>query len=99
MEVIFRTRQLRLNYEDGNRAARQWGEPVGRRYVFRINQILDVEDFYQLYNIPSLRLHRLRGERWGELSIYLTGRWRLIVTMGDTERSIIIEEVSNHYDD
>ena len=99
MEVIFRTRQLQLNYEDENRATRQWGEPVGPRYVLRINQILDVENFYQLYGIPSLRLHPLRGARRGELSIYLTGRWRLIVRMGDTAESIIIEGVSNHYDD
>ena len=99
MEVIFRTRQLQLNYEDENRATRQWGEPVGPRYVLRINQILDVENFYQLYGIPSLRLHPLRGARRGELSIYLTGRWRLIVRKGDTAESIIIEGVSNHYDD
>ena len=99
MEVIFRTRQLQLNYEDENRATRQWGEPLGSRYILRINQILDVENFYQLYGIPSLRLHPLRGARRGELSIYLTGRWRLIVSMGDTAESIIIEEVSNHYDD
>ena len=99
MEVIFRTRQLHLNYEDENRATRQWGEPVGPRYVLRINQILDVENFYQLYGITSLRLHPLRGARRGELSIYLTGRWRLIVRMGDTAESIIIEGVSNHYDD
>ena len=35
----------------------------------------------------------------GDLSIRLTGRWRLIVTKGDTEESVIIEEVSDHYDD
>ena len=51
------------------------------------------------YNIRSLRLHPLKGARKGELSIYLTGRWRLIVTPGDTEESVIIQEVSNHYDD
>ena len=33
------------------------------------------------------------------MSIYLTGRWRLIVTKGDTEETVVIEEVSNHYDD
>ena len=43
--------------------------------------------------------HPLRGARRGELSIYLTGRWRLIVSKGDTAESIIIEGVSNHYDD
>ena len=99
MEVIFRTRQLLRNYEDGNLAARQWGRDVSNRYIFRIEQLREIGDFYQLYGIPSLRLHALRGSRNSELSIYLIGRWRLIVSKGDTEQSIVIEEVSNHYDD
>ena len=99
MEVIFRTRQLLRCYENASQAERQWGRRVARRYAFRIEQIREIEDFYQLYGIPSLRLHPLRGSRNNELSIYLVGRWRLIVSRGDTERSIIIEEVSNHYDD
>ena len=72
---------------------------VGRRYIDRINQLYQIEDLREAYNIASLRLHNLRGSRTGELSIYLTGRWRLIVKRGDKERSVIIEEVSNHYDD
>ena len=99
MEVIFRTRQLRRNYEDWDQAVRQWGRQVAQRFVFRIEQIREIEDFYQLYGIPSLRLHALHGSRNDELSIYLVGRWRLIVSKGDTEESIIIKEVSNHYDD
>ncbi len=33
------------------------------------------------------------------MSIYLTGKWRLIVMKGDTEEKVIVNEVSNHYDD
>ena len=99
MDVIFRTRRLRRNYENAGRAEREWGSQVARRYVFRIEQIREIEDFYQLYGIPPLRLHALHGSRNGELSIYPVGRWRLVVARGDTEQSIIIEEVSNHYDD
>ena len=39
------------------------------------------------------------GSKRGELSIYLTGKWRLIVTKDETERLVTIREVSNHYDD
>ena len=99
MEVIFRTRRLRRNYENTNQGVRQWGREVAERYAFRIEQIREIGDFYQLYGVPSLRLHALHGSRSDELSIYLVGRWRLIVSKGDTEQSIIIEEVSNHYDD
>ena len=99
MEVIFRTRRLQRNYEDVNRATTDWGRDVSRRYVLRIDELRRARDFHQLYDIPALRLHPLHGSRAGELSIYLTGRWRLIVTRGDTPQSIIVEEVSNHYDD
>ena len=99
MEVIFRTRQLQRNYENANRATIDWGRDVSRRYVRRVDDLRRARDFHELYNISALRLHPLRGSRAGELSIYLTGRWRLIVTRGDTPYSITIEEVSNHYDD
>ena len=45
-----------------------------------------------------MRLHPLKGSRKEEFSIYLTGKWRLIVTKGG-EDSVIIKEVSNHYGD
>ena len=99
MEVSFRTARLRRSYEESARAVKQWGPTVGRKYVTRINQLYAVRDLQEAYNIRSLRLHPLKGAREGELSIYLTGRWRLIVTKADTEESVIIREVSNHYDD
>ena len=99
MEVIFRTRRLQRNYEDPSRAVMDWGHTVGRRYADRVENLYEAADFHQLYDVRRLRLHPLQGSRTGEFSIYLTGRWRLIVTQGDTAQSITIEEVSNHYDD
>lgn len=46
-----------------------------------------------------MRLHPLKGSKRGELSIYLTGQWRLIVEKGDTEEQIVVKEVNNHYGD
>ncbi len=99
MEVRFRTRQLRRNYEQSARAIRQWGADVARKYITRINELYAVRDFQEAYNLRSMRLHPLKGSKRGELSIYLTGKWRLIVTKGDTEGDVIVKEVSNHYDD
>ena len=99
MEVTFRTNALRRCYEESARAVQRWGPAVARSYINRVNQLYAATNVRQLYNIRSLRLHPLQGPRSGRLSIYLTGRWRLIVTEGSTEESVIIEEVSNHYDD
>ena len=99
MEVSFRTNQLRRYYEESSRAIRQWGADVGRKYITRINQLYAVRDFQEAYHLRSMRLHPLKGSKRGELSIYLTGKWRLIVTKGGTEEDVIVKEVSNHYDD
>ena len=99
MDVIFRTNELRRCYEETARAVRRWGPDVGRTYIRRIRTLYAVIDFHDAYQRPALRLHPLRSSQRGEMSIYLTGRWRLIVTKGDTEETVIIEEVSNHYDD
>ena len=99
MNVIFRTNELRRCYEDSSRAIRRWGPDVGRMYIHRIQMLHAVRDFQDAYHRPALRLHPLRSSQRGELSIYITGRWRLIVTPGSAADSVIIEEVSNHYDD
>ena len=99
VEIYFRTNRLRRNYEESARARRAWGPEAGQRYVTRINELRRITNFHSVYNIRSMRLHPLTGDMAGKLSIYLTGAWRLIVTKGDTEESLIVEEVSNHYGD
>ena len=99
MEVSFRTNQLRRAFQESAMANRTWGMEVGRRYITRVNELYAVRDLQEAYNIRSMRLHPLKGSKRGELSVYLTGRWRLIVTEGETEESVVIREVSNHYDD
>ena len=99
MELTFRTRQIQRCYEESARAIQRWGPEVARKFVTRIKQLQAVADFQQACNIRAMRLHALKGSKKGELSITLTGRWRLIATKGEGEDSVIIEEVSNHYDD
>ena len=99
MEVFFRTKQLQRAYQESARAIRAWGPEVGRRYITRVNELYAVKDLHGAYNIRAMRLHPLKGSKRGELSIYLTGKWRLIVTKGETDEGVVIREVSNHYDD
>lgn len=99
MEVSFRTNRLENNYRESAGAVRDWGFAVGRKYVSRINQLRRVRDFREAYAIRSFNLHPLRGNRAGTFAISLNARWRLIVSRGDSERSVIIEEVSDRYGD
>lgn len=78
-------------------AYREWGRDVGRLYLRRIATIRNISEFRKLFDITSLHVHPLTGDRHGLYALTLTGRWRLVLTVeGDTA---IIEEVSNHYGD
>ena len=99
MKVEFRTNRLWRNYRNSARAIREWGPDVARTFVLRINMLAELKDFQAAYRVQAFHLHPLHGSRAGAFSIYLVGRWRLIVTKGDSDETVIIEEVSNHYDD
>ena len=99
MEVSFSTRQLRQCFEDYNQADRRWGRAVARKYIQRVNLILDTHSFDYLRRIRSLRLHPLSGERAGQFSISLNRSWRIILAYDENEGSVRILEVTNHYGD
>ncbi len=99
MEVIFRTKLLKQCYETSSGAVKRWGPVVARKYIARVNELYALKDFEDASRVRSLRLHHLKGGRQGEWSITLTGRWRLIVTKGETEEQVTIVNVSNHYED
>ena len=99
MQVRFRTTLLRRCYEDVDRASRRWGPAVGRKYIQRITILLAAGKFTDLFEIKSLRLHPLKGDRQGQYAIALSGRWRLILTYDESEEAVSVEEVTTHYGD
>ncbi len=98
MQVLFRSKRLAECAGSEREAVREWGPDVGPRYGQRVALLAQTARVEDLYAIASLRFHPLRGERQSQYSLTITGRWRLIVTLQD-DKTIIIEEVSNHYDD
>jgi proteic killer suppression protein len=100
VQVKFRTTQLQRCYESPTKAIQKWGAEVGRRYVQRIDILYAAETIEDLYRIPVLRFHPLKGNRQGQYALWLTARARLIVTFtGEAETTVWIEEVSKHYGD
>ncbi len=98
MEVRFRTRKLKREYEDSKKAVQAYGQAVARRYVERINIIKSADDIEQLEKLPAIDCHPLKGDRKGEWAITLIGRVRLIFTLHGEDLEIArIEEVSKHY--
>jgi len=99
MDVEFASRQLLRRYESSSEAIRAWGQQVARKYIQRVDILYAVKNLEELYQIRSLKFHKLTGEREGQYAIVLDHRWRLIVTYVEAESKIRIEEVTHHYGD
>lgn len=100
MEIRFRTRKLRREYQDYQEAERSYGAQVARRYIERVNIIKQVRDIEELKLLPGLRCHELKGDRRGQWAVNLTGFYRLILSLeGDLLEIARIDEVSKHYGD
>ncbi len=99
MKVTFANNKLRHCFEDNGQAQREWNTAVARKYIQRIQLILDTPAFSELRKIRSLRLHSLHGQMTGQFAIDLNNRWRVILTYNEDENSVLISEVTNHYGD
>ncbi len=100
MEIRFRTRKLRKQYEDHREAEKAYGPQVARRYIERVNLIKSSQDIEVLKKLPGLRCHSLKGNRSGEWALNLTDRYRLIFVLEGARLEIAtIQEVSKHYED
>lgn len=97
MQVSFRTRRLERCYRDSSRAIREWGPQVGRRFVQRIDALLESGQRSDIQEVRAYDLHPLAGDRRGQHALRLTGQVRLIVSF-DSETSVTIEEVVDYHD-
>jgi proteic killer suppression protein len=65
----------------------------------RLQVIANTAGMEQLYEVRTLRLHPLDGDRIGFYAIKLTGFDRLIISYESATQTVWIEEVSKHYGD
>jgi proteic killer suppression protein len=100
MRLEFRTKLLERCYRSYQDATRQWGAAVARRYIQRLDTLYAASTIEDLYRIPPLRFHLLKGNRQGQYAVALTDRVRLIVSpVGETGGILRVEEVNTHYGD
>lgn len=98
MEVSFKTSKLRRAYEEADRAYREWGKQVGRKYIQRVGMLYDMPTFGGIRQARALRAHPLKGAQVGYWALDLTGDVRLIVVPSGDDKSVEVKEVSKHYD-
>lgn len=63
-----------------------------------VNELRALPTLDALFSIVRMRAHPYKS-RPGSYALSMTGRWRLLVRQGERPNQVIVEEVSNHYDD
>lgn len=80
MQLEFANARLRKAFEKQSEAIREFGQVIGKKYVMALLLVKQARSADELYKIPQLRFHPLKGNREGEFSATLTGNWRLIMS-------------------
>lgn len=79
-----------------SKASRQFGVPIGRKYIQRIIIMRAVDKFTQLFGFRALHLHPLKGDRAGQYAITLAGNYRLIIEK-IAENTVRIVDVEDYH--
>ena len=98
LKVSFKTTKLRRAYVEADRAYREWGKHVGRKYIQRVGMLYNMPAFEGIKQARALRAHPLKGPQAGHWALDLTGDVRLIVVPSADGKSVEVKEVSKHYD-
>lgn len=97
MRIEFANNKLRRCYERETLAIKEWGPVRGPRYRRVVDRIKAANTFDDLFSIPSLRTHPLRGNRQGQHALTVQGTLRLIVVRGEDDRSVTLREVVDYH--
>ena len=71
----------------------QWGRSISGRVA--LIQLADT--WHDLFELRTLGLHPLHGDRAGQFAIRLTGAVRLIVERGATTAQIVVVDVEDYH--
>ena len=103
MHVKFKSKKYEKFYQDDKYRRSKAGSKIcpqklAPRFVQRIDLIQEVRDLNDLKQLPGLHCHLLTGDLKGHYAVTLQGKWRLILMLEDNEQTVVVEEVSNHYE-
>lgn len=94
MKISYKTNKFEKICKDFSASQKAYGKQIAIKLQQRINELQASNTFSDAFQIKSMYLHPLHGDREGEYAITLTGNWRLIVTpCGDKIEIEKIEEV------
>lgn len=96
----FSDRKLEKLYTEGAEA-HKYPKGVVDAFLRRVRTIDEAKDERDLRALKSLHFEKLKGDRAGNYSMRLKGRWRLIlrIVAEEDRKTPVIDEIIQHYGD
>ncbi len=77
MEITYQTNKIEKNLTDYTELSKAYGTKA-KNIKARLEDLLTAENLETLRWLPAMKCHELTGNRKGELSIYVSGNYRLV---------------------
>lgn len=79
MLITYKSSKIEKEFCDLKLLKRRWGDRQGYLIAQRLAEIRAAENLADLAKLPQLRVHELRGDRKGQISLDVKHPYRLLV--------------------
>lgn len=110
MEIAYRTKKLQRICNSEKELIKKYGSENARKIGLRLDALLAAESLGDVYKLPHLRCHKLKGKRKDQYAASVKQPYRLIFRLGDDTprkedgsvdadkaRSIVIVDVEDYH--
>lgn len=83
MDIVFKTSKLQKECNDFRLLQKVYGERRARLIRRRLDELRAANTLSEISYLPPPRMHQLKGERQGQISLDLDHPYRLLITVAN----------------
>lgn len=83
MDIIFKTAKLAKEFNEFRLSKKVHGERRARLIRRRMDELRAANNLAEISHLPPPRMHQLKGERQGQISLDLDHPYRLLITVAN----------------
>ena len=83
MDIVFKTSKLQKECNDFRLLQKVYGERRARLIRRRLDELRAANNLAEISHLPPPRMHQLKGERQGQISLDLDHPYRLLITVAN----------------
>ena len=83
MDIVFKTSKLQKECNDFRLLQKVYGERRARLIRRRLDELRAADTLAEISSLPPPRMHQLKGERQGQISLDLDHPYRLLITVAN----------------